>query len=239
VAGVIASSAGWPDAKPRKTVPFVVFGTAGTEDFNHHEMRELDRTLASPHRVVIFEGGHVWLSSELAVAAVEWLELQAMASGRAPRNGEWIDQTWRARLAAVEALQGAHAVVALEAIEADFAAFKDVSLLAARAAALRKERAVKDEFKRLEAEDRAEEKTMAEMLGLERQLADLDTRPQALSRLRNEWKRLHAAAAAEADTPDRRVARRVTRSLGMGSGERTPDPEYRKIVAEFGPRRQY
>ena len=30
IAGVIASSAGYPDAVPRKTVPFAVFGTAGT-----------------------------------------------------------------------------------------------------------------------------------------------------------------------------------------------------------------
>ncbi len=65
-AGVIASSAGFPDSQPRKAVPFDVFGTAGTEDFNYLEMREIDRTLTSPHRVAIFDGGHTWLPAELA-----------------------------------------------------------------------------------------------------------------------------------------------------------------------------
>jgi poly(3-hydroxybutyrate) depolymerase len=90
VAGVIASSAGFPDSNPAKAAPFVVFGTAGTEDFNWLEMRSLDKTLTTPHRVVFFEGGHVWLSSELAVEAVEWLDLQAMLAGRMPRDEERI-----------------------------------------------------------------------------------------------------------------------------------------------------
>src|SRR5581483_6306591 len=58
VAGVIASSAGFPDSQPRQTVPFPLFATAGTEDFNYLEMRRLDRRLTSPHRLVIFSGGH-------------------------------------------------------------------------------------------------------------------------------------------------------------------------------------
>jgi len=32
IAGVIASSAGYPDSEPRKSVPFGIFATAGTED---------------------------------------------------------------------------------------------------------------------------------------------------------------------------------------------------------------
>ena len=86
IAGVIASSAGFPDSVPRKTAPFDVFGTAGTEDFNYLEMRLLDRSLTTSHHVAIFEGGHTWLSSELAMEAVEWMEIQAMKSGRSPRN---------------------------------------------------------------------------------------------------------------------------------------------------------
>ena len=58
IAGVIASSAGFPPGHRRSDLRFVVFGTAGTEDFNYLEMRQLDQELSSPHRVVIFEGGH-------------------------------------------------------------------------------------------------------------------------------------------------------------------------------------
>jgi pimeloyl-ACP methyl ester carboxylesterase len=237
-AGVIASSAGYPDSKPRKMLPFVVFGTAGTEDFNYPEMRDLDRTLGSPHRVAIFEGGHVWLSSELAIEAVEWIELQAMASGRAPRNNEWIDRTYTARLAAAEGLAGASAVRALEAIAADFREFKDVAAISARAAALRKDRGVKDVFKSEQAEVRAEQKRIADILALERQLADRDTRPVAFSQLRDEWKHLRAEAAAESDSSKRRVARRITRGLAMGARERTSDSDYLKILGPAFPPRE-
>ena len=94
IAGVIASSAGYPDSRVRKSLPFPIFATAGTDDFNHLEMRRLDRALTGPHRLVIFNGGHVWLSSDLALQAVEWMELQAMkpASSRVttPRSiGCW------------------------------------------------------------------------------------------------------------------------------------------------------
>ena len=81
IAGVIASSAGFPPGHRRSDLRFIVFGTAGTEDFNYLEMRQLDHELSSSHRVVIFEGGHQWLPSALAVQAVEWLELQAAHPG--------------------------------------------------------------------------------------------------------------------------------------------------------------
>ena len=61
IAGVIASSAGFPDGTPRASVPFLVYGTAGTEDFNHLEMRRLDQKLTTPHHLAIFQGGHTWL----------------------------------------------------------------------------------------------------------------------------------------------------------------------------------
>ena len=53
IAGVIASSGGYPDSQPRSKVTFAVFGTAGTEDFNYIEMRMLDRKLTSPHHLAM------------------------------------------------------------------------------------------------------------------------------------------------------------------------------------------
>jgi hypothetical protein len=81
IAGVIASSAGFPPGHRRSDLKFVVFGTAGTEDFNYLEMRQFDQELSTPHRVVIFEGGHQWLPSSLAMQAVEWLEFRAAHPG--------------------------------------------------------------------------------------------------------------------------------------------------------------
>ena len=102
IAGVIASSAGYPDSRVRKTLPFPLFATAGTDDFNHLEMRRLDRELSTTHRLVIFTGGHVWLSSELALQAVEWMELQAMKAGLKPRNDAEIDRMFASRIASVD-----------------------------------------------------------------------------------------------------------------------------------------
>src|SRR5712692_685041 len=122
IAGVIASSAGFPDSVPRKTVPFAVFGTAGTEDFNYLEMRLLDRSLTTPHRVAIFEGGHTWLSSELAAEAVEWMEIQAMKSGRRPRDAALIDKLFAKRMAQAAAqTNDKDTALALAALSSDFA----------------------------------------------------------------------------------------------------------------------
>lgn len=237
IAGVIASSAGYPDDKPpRKSLRFVVFGTAGTEDFNYREMWELDRALATPHRVVFFEGGHVWLSSDLAVEAVEWIELQAMAAGRTGRNEKWIQEQYAVRTLAASKLSGARAVLALDGIAADFAAFRNVDEVKSRAAAMRKEKAVRDEFKRREAEVENERRKTAEVLQIERQLNAPDARALALQQLQRAWKELAEEAAAEQDSPARRVARRVSRNLAMSVSERTTDPDYQKLVAPFAPR---
>ncbi len=91
IAGVFASSAGYPDSRPRKELPFPVFESAGTEDFNYLEMRQIDRDLKTPHRLAIFEGGHMWLPPDLATEAVEWMELQAMETGRKARDQAEID----------------------------------------------------------------------------------------------------------------------------------------------------
>ena len=82
IAGVVASSAGYPDSQPRDKVSFAVFGTAGTEDFNYVEMRLLDRKLSSPHFLAVFDGGHTLPPDDIALDALEWMELQAMQSGR-------------------------------------------------------------------------------------------------------------------------------------------------------------
>ena len=92
VAGVIASSAGYPDSETRSRLPFPIFATAGSEDFNYLEMRLLDRALTTPHRLAIFEGGHTLPPDSVAIDAVEWMELQAMKVGRRTRDEALIDR---------------------------------------------------------------------------------------------------------------------------------------------------
>ena len=85
-AGVIASSAAFPFPNPPDKLGFPVFGTAGTEDFNYVEMQQFDRFMKSTHKVRVFTGGHTWPTTDLAMEAIEWLELQAMKSGVAARD---------------------------------------------------------------------------------------------------------------------------------------------------------
>lgn len=235
VAGVIASSAGFIDGQPRASVPFAIFGTAGTEDINHLEMRTLDRTLTSPHRLVIFEGGHTLPPDSVAFEAIEWMELQAMKSGRRGRDEALIDRLFEQRQR--PATGGANDVVAtvhhLESLVEDFRGVRDVAAIAARAAALAKQPDVKKALARERADDEAERQVLSEVLTLEAGLSDPDRRAQSLLRLRDRLTKLSHAATATEDSADRRQARRILRQITMGAGERLSDPEYLKLLQQF------
>jgi poly(3-hydroxybutyrate) depolymerase len=233
IAGVFASSAGYPDGKPRKALAFPVFMTAGTEDFNHLEMRGLDRDLTSPHRLAIFEGGHTWLSTELALEAVEWMELQAMKSGLKPRDAAEIDAIFSKRVAAVH-YADKDEYLAADAMAADFAGLHDVSAFASRAAALAKDRGVRAALKRDRDEDAREISELTDERAMEAKLASDTLRQTALMQLNSFWKRLSDDAKKPDDTPDRRLARRVLSELSMEVAEGNGgDPEYLKIVQEY------
>ncbi len=75
IKGVVASSAGFGAASPPKQIPFLIFATAGYDDFNYDELYRMSRELAkrgTPHRFREFEGGHEWLPAPLAAEALEF-----------------------------------------------------------------------------------------------------------------------------------------------------------------------
>jgi pimeloyl-ACP methyl ester carboxylesterase len=227
IAGVIASSAGYPDSRPRKTLTFPIFSTAGTEDFNHVEMRMLDRELTSPHRLVVFTGGHVWLSSELAVEAVGWMQLMAIKRGVVPRDQAFVDRLFAARTAAVDlAKSDAPTYLAAQAIVDDFTGFEDVTAFAARAAILAKDKGVRDALKRDRDEDDRELQTLENIRMLESRLTNEDEHTSALGQLRQRWKQLSDRARAPEDSAERRFSRRVL--SGLSASIVSEDPEYLK-----------
>ncbi|HTA70616.1 MAG TPA: hypothetical protein VK776_20165 [Bryobacteraceae bacterium] len=178
IAGVIASSAGFPPGHRRSDLRFVVFGTAGTEDFNYLEMRQLDQELSSPHRVVIFEGGHAWLPSALAIQAVEWLELQAAHPG-----------------------------------------------------AIEKPKPAPDRH-----ELEREAQIVGELNDLQQGLADPNARESNLKELKSRlqgWSRL---ANGSADSPERRMARRILGGVFIDSRS-VDDQEYQNFVDSLRPAR--
>lgn len=231
MAGVIASSAGYPDSEPRKSVPFAIFATAGTEDFNYLELRKLDRALKSPHHLAIFEGGHGWLSSDLAVEAVEWMEIQAMKSGRRPKDDALLEKMFAKRVAQLAAESGdAAALVAVEGLVSDFEGLKDVSEYATRAAALRRQKPVLEALKKERSEEQREERMITELATLENDLGDADKRGSSLAQLKSLLSNLSRESNAADDSTTRRLARRVLRGTIVGSIERVKDPEYQKVL---------
>ena len=234
IAGVIASSAGYPDSQPRANVPFAVFSTAGTEDFNYVEMRLLDRKLSSPHFLAVFQGGHTLPPNDLAVDAIEWMELQAMQSGRRSRDlalaGRILEKR-RARIAA--ATSPAETVYLLQSLVPDFKSLLDVSAEASRLEEMSRQSEVRKALKRERDADDGEALMLGEIFDLEGRLGDAASRDVALITLRDRLSTLSRKAASEADTPERRQARRVLRSIAVGASQRVQDRVYLTLLEQY------
>ena len=219
IAGVFASSAGFPPGELSESVGFPIFGTAGTEDFNYREMSNLDRTLRSPHHVVVFEGGHTWLPAELATEAVEWMEVQAMASGIRPRDQALIDDIFARRMARAEGLKSSLATMReLQSIARDFRPLRSVTGLNQRAALLAAQQDVKDALEVERVDEAREDEMTAEIFALLEEL-DINT---GFAKLKERVTRLLDQSRAAEDSSSRRIARRVLTSL-RASNVRSPE----------------
>jgi dienelactone hydrolase len=233
IAGVIASSAGFPDSQPRQTVPFAIFGTAGTEDFNYLEMRAMDRRLKSPHRLAVFDGGHTLPPDTVAFEAIEWLELQAMTSGLRARDESLIDAMLQKRRRVIEASGGAVAVQQLEALVDDFKSLRDVSAESARLVALSKDKDVKATLARERRVEDNEQRMIGEFFEIEQRLSNPDTRPASLGRLRGQLEQWSRTAKDPTASPERAQARRLLSTAAAGASSRTGDVEYLAMLNQY------
>ena len=234
IAGVIASSAGFPDSQPRGRVDFPVFGTAGIEDFNYLEMRMLDRKLSSPHFLAVFRGGHQLPPDEVAVEAVEWMEVQAMQSGRRSRDEGLASRILAKRREKIAAsTESAETVYLLRALVADFKGLADVSAESRRLDDLLRDRDVKDALARDQKADDSEARALREIFGFEAQLGDENHHGEALLTLRDRLSKLSRKASDATDTPDRSQAVRVLRAITFGAPERVQDREYLEVLQQY------
>jgi len=234
IAGVIASSGGYPDSQPRSKVSFPVYGTAGTDDFNYIEMRMLDRKLTSPHRLAIFVGGHTLPPDDVALEAIEWMELQAMKAGRRTRDDALVARLYEKRGRRAQAATGVEAVNLLEDLTADFKDLRDVKAEESRAQELGKQSDIKKERSRQRGFDDEEAKLIADLASLETCLADDSRRTDCLRTLRDVLPKLSQKASAEEESPERSRARRVLRALTSGVAARTKDQEYLALLEKYG-----
>jgi predicted esterase len=238
VAGVIASSGGYPDGQPRSKVPFAVFATAGHEDFNYIEMRLLDRKLTTPHRLAVFTGGHTLPPDAVALEAIEWMELQAMKSGRRTRDDALVARLFDKRQASIAASSGGvDTIHLLEGLVADFDGLRDMTAEKSRAKELSQQRELKKALARERSLDDAEARMIDEYVELEAGLADDSRHSASMLGLRDRLGRLAQRANAAEDSPERSQARRLLRAITAGAAERASDPEYRALLDQYRPRR--
>jgi len=134
LAGVILSGAGFmPDRPPSPALRSVVYTAIGQYDFNFPEMVQLRQALERDkiaHHVDVFDGSHQWMPPALAQAALEWLNLQAMASGALPRDEAFVAAQWSQRLQQAQAEEHNHDIYeafhSYSSLAADFGALRDV-----------------------------------------------------------------------------------------------------------------
>ena len=236
IAGVIASSAGFPDRLPHSKLSFVLFGTAGENDFNYIEMKMLDNSVKSPHRVVIFDGGHTLPPDDLAMEAIEWLELQAIRSGIRQKDDALLTALWTKRLGVATAAGGApvRAVPLLQDLVEDFKGLRDVKAQEDLLATLLKNPETKRALDRQRDADRSELQLLEEIGRLEAGLSDSATRNESFVGLRHLLQDCQKKATAPEDSPQRTSARRVLRVVTMGGSERVRDKEYLALLKQMG-----
>ncbi len=229
VAGVIACGAGFPLAssqQPSKDTPFVFYATIGIRDFNFSELHALDKTLASlglAHRIEVFKGGHQWAPKELAAEALEWMEIQAMKSGRRGKNDSLIAAIYTEHWDKARRLQESGDIVQgfhhYGELAADFRGLCDVSQVEAKLREMQGSKELRKALKR----DTQREADIASLesdylANFERVLAELLTpsisefeRRQAMRELR--LPEFRQRAARNTDTVESIAAERYIRGV--------------------------
>jgi pimeloyl-ACP methyl ester carboxylesterase len=232
VAGVIACSAGFPtNIAPSASLPFIIYGTAGTDDFNEPELFQLDLTLESlgiPHRIEMFEGGHGWPPHVFGMRAIEWLEVQAMRRGRRARDEAFIEEQFKRALTEARGSEEAKdfykAYTDYRAL-AGFKGLKETSEFEKRAAQMKDSKETKAAFareretafrqQRREAEIRLYQGDSPAAAPGSRVEAEEPDSITAEIHLRSELENLRKEAQEKKDSTERRVARRVLEAFNV------------------------
>ncbi|HKP37970.1 MAG TPA: tetratricopeptide repeat protein [Pyrinomonadaceae bacterium] len=245
LAGVIASGAGFPSSiTPDPAMHFSIFAAVGHDDFNFAEVKSLEEPLTKSriaHRVETFAGRHDWLPSPLAVKAVEWLELQAIKSGRRDRSEQFIEAAWQNNMQDARSLEAAknpfEAFHAYRTIVETFAGLHNITEAESKLTAYQNAREVKDalrdEKQQISRQRELENRfwaLVAERDSSKRQEdrdsqnnSQPDSGADASVRLRSLLSNLRKESEGADDSGNRRVARRVLSGIMVGLFERGTD----------------
>jgi pimeloyl-ACP methyl ester carboxylesterase len=226
-AGVILCGAGFSEAKPpEKPLPFPVFGVAGVEDFNWIELRQLHRALdsiGSANRFVTFDGDHTWAPSDFCLTAVEWMELQAMKSGRRERDEKLIAELFDKMAGQARSEESAkrvyEAFLKYEAIAKDFNGLREAPEFAKRADELRSSREVKDRLKQEKTAEQAQRQRSQEFFAAREQLKTAENPAVAMTEVKSMISDLRKKAASRDESVERLMARRALGSFYVSMNE--------------------
>ncbi|HEV2904082.1 MAG TPA: tetratricopeptide repeat protein [Pyrinomonadaceae bacterium] len=259
LAGVIASGAGFPNSiSPDASMHFSIFAAAAYDDFNFSEVRSLEEPLTKAkiaHRVETFDGRHEWLPSAVAIEAVEWMEIQAMKSGRRARDDEFIKTAWQNGLqkarafdaakkpyeafqayrSLVETYSGLHNVNEAEQKLNEYKASREVKeAIRDEQQQFNKQRDLEKQFWSLVAErDRNNREESRDSFAQNNSQDSRDSGLDASVRLSGLLSNLRKDSEGTDDTGKRRIARRVLSGLFVALFERGTDLlEARKLYAE-------
>jgi tetratricopeptide (TPR) repeat protein len=222
VAGVIACGAGLANGiEPPAMVPFAFYGTVGAEDFNYPELKQLDRSFDAAnvtHRIQVFDGGHSWPPPDVSARAIEWMEAQAMKSGRRSRDDSFIDLLFKAAQDNAVDHEAAgrlyEAYVGYSNASADFKGLRDVSQFEKKAALLKDSKVVKQAVNRDRGQENEQVRSATELFGLRQRLRDSSTsgvpagQPEFVD-LKYRLTELKRRSEAKEKTLERSLARRV------------------------------
>ena len=233
VAGVIGCGAGLATGiNANSALPFVYYGTVGTDDFNYPEMKQLDRTLEQArtvHHLAVFEGGHDWAASDECVRAIEWIELQAMKSGRRSRDDSFVDRLFTAAqnraIAHESAGRAFEAYLEYLAIAADFNGLRDIANLEKKTASLMDSKAVKQGLARDRDQEAEQRRRSNEIVNLRAKAQDWSAYPETQKQFLYDAKQilsdLKRKSEATENSPERALARRILNQFLITSFEQT------------------
>ena len=152
MAGVIANAASFMgQSAPPPDMKFAYFAAVGSADFNFPEFVVLRKKFEDVHaryKIHVFEGEHGWAPPEVWDEALNWMDLQAMASSTLPRDATRIQKSFDERMARAKQLAAdgdvMEAAREYQSIVRDFASLTDVTPAREQLAAVTRGKAFKN-----------------------------------------------------------------------------------------------
>lgn len=222
VAGVIACGAGFhtqiapTPQTPSASISFAFFATVGTDDFNFGELKALDDVLAaigSPHRLAMFEGGHMWAPKEVLTRAVAWMEIEAMKAGRRAKDETLIEDLWKQEMERARVLEASKktydAFVAYRTLVADFRSLRETKEFEAKLAQLKEQGEVKQGLREERDQIKRQQELTGQLIAFQERRKDVETRALAFGEFKRVLGDLRKKSREPVDSIERRIARRT------------------------------